>query len=912
MKKYNLILLLALAAVLVVTGCRKDIDGIGAEDQIITSPVKNSTIANVDGLVADLTGIPISNASIELNGETVTTDKFGYFRFTDKQIPNDGGLVKITKDGYFDSYKFVKPTSPGDYSHVKITLPTKALSGSFTSTSGGAVETSDGAKVEFGANTIMNADGTEYTGGVNVYTYWYNPTADDLQRTMPGDLRARDTQGNEVQLATYGMLAVELQSPNGQSLNISEGNTATLTFPLVELADGAPDEIPLWSLNETTGVWIEEGTATKQGNTYVGEVSHFSFWNCDAPFPLVNINGIIKDTEGRLLPNTLMCIEILDTPGTSWFNTSYGYTDENGEYFGKVPKNKRLLISIKDECGTVIYEEEVGPFTEDTTLDPIVVPTTGQAIITGMVADCDDNLISDGYVVFTTPYPLNSDFSLTTTVTVDESGSFEYVGNLCQSLDVTVQAFDFATATFSEEVEIVLEAGEAFDMGVLNLCESADEYVQYTLDGIPTLQADASLCIVDGNALLSGLNENGQALTTFNIDDIMEGDNTASSFVLLHNNFYHSCPSDCDGVTWDVTLLGTADGQYVEGTFEGEVSVDSVGAGAVLLPITGSFRAQIDYIGAGGSISGIAWSDDNGDGIQNNGEQPLEGVFIGTTNQNEVTGADGSYSLTGLKPGDHILYVETNYQFGPTGQGMDTTLDNDFDNWSVAVTLAAGEALENFDAGLVQEANPLSCWVDLDYYCELTGEGSVVVFAQGGFPPYEFTLSGNLPELPIFSQTGEFDLSVIPQGTYEIFVSDSSGQTCSSVIDVESTDYPQLNLYVWVDENGDSIFDEAIETLDIIVDYEIVNANGDVYIDGGTEVVYTSVFLGEITQGSYFLRITPPEGYKVADLPVNPNPAFVESNISPDDDPLTTGQSEFFEILDCSDNLQFGVAIVPE
>ena len=909
MKNSNLILLLALAIVLAVTGCRKDIDGVGAEDTLITSPVKNSTIANVDGLVADLTGTPISNASIELNGEVVTTDKHGYFRLTDKIIPNDGGLVKITKDGYFDSYKFVKPTSPGDYSHVKITLPTKSLSGSFNTSSGGAVETSDGAKVEFGANTIMNADGTAYSGGVNVYTYWYNPTATDLQRTMPGDLRATDSQGNEVQLATYGMLAVELQSPNGQSLNISEGNTATLTFPLVELADGAPDEIPLWSLNETTGKWIEEGSATKQGNTYVGEVSHFSFWNCDAPFPLVNINGIIKDTDGRLLPNTLMCIEILDAAGSSWFNTSYGYTDENGEYFGKVPKNKRLLISIKDECGTVIFEQEVGPFAEDTTLEPIVVPTSGQAIITGMVADCDGNLISDGYVVFSTPYPNNPEFSVTTTVAVDESGSFEYVGGLCQSLTVTVQAFDYASATFSEEVTIDLVAGESFDMGIINLCESADEYVSYTLDGVATLQVDASLCIVDGNAILNGLNENGSPLTRINIDGIMQGDNTASSFVLLHNNFYHSCVSDCDGVIWNVSTLGTNDGDYVMGTFEGEVLIDSVGAGGVLLPITGSFRAQIDYIGAGASISGMIWSDDNNDGIRNNGEQPLEGVYIGTTNQDLVTGADGQYELTGLKPGDHNIYLETNYQFGPLNQGNDPTIDNDFSSWSTIVTVAAGESIENFDAGLVQGYEPIECWVDLDYYCEISNEGSIVVFAQGGLPPYQFTFNGIQQQS---NQTGTFDLSGTPPGTYEVTVSDVSGELCTTLIDVESNEYPQIDFYTWVDSNEDGIFDESTETLDIIVEYEIIDANGNVYMDGGTEVVYTNIFLAVIPQGSYYMRIIPPAGYQVAEQPVNPNPDFIISNVFPDDDPLTTGQSEVFPILSCEDYFQIAAAIVPE
>ncbi len=904
MTKYNLILLIVL--LLAVTGCRKDINGLGPEDTIITSPIKNSTIANVDGLVADLNGAPISNASIELNGQTVTTDKYGYFRMTDKIIPNDGGLITITKDGYFDSYKFVHPTSAGDYSHIKITLPTKSLSGTFNSSNGGAVETSDGAKVDFQANTIMNADGTAYTGGVNVYTYWYNPTANDLQRTMPGDLRARDTEGNEVQLATYGMLAVELQSPNGQELNISEGNTATLTFPLVDLADGAPSEIPLWSLDEETGIWREEGTATKTGDTYVGEVSHFSFWNCDAPFPLVTINGIIKDTDGRLLPNTSLCIEILDAGQSSWFNTSYGWTDANGEYRGKVPKDKPLLLSVKDECGNVIYEQEIGPFGVDTTLDPIIVPTSGQSIITGMVADCEGNLISDGYVVFTTaPYDEWPDYTLTTVVQVDENGSFEYLGGLCSSLDASVQAFDYATATYSEVIEISVNSGEPLNMGIINLCESSDEYVSYTIDGVPTLQVDAELCIIDGNAMLNGLNPGGSTASTINIANIILGDNTATTYTLLNSTYFVSCNSNCESVVWDVEILGTSTGQYVEGTFEGEVMIDSTGQGGSLVPISGSFRAQIDFIGAGASVSGMAWEDINGNGIRESGEPPLEGVYIGTDNQFQITDADGQYTLTGLKPGEHSLFVETNYTFSPLNQGSDPTIDSDF-VWDVIITLSEGQALENFDAGLIINNLSLSCLAEVEY-CSLDQSGWLYVEVDGGAGSYSVEFNG-----VVYNTTTGILISNLQEGTYTVTVFDSSGQTCQSTVDIFDTgNYPLVDLYLWEDENNDGLYDET-ETLDIVVEYELIDQNGNVYLDGASEMIANSLYLAAIPQGDYYIRITPPDGYKVADLPNDPNPDVLSSNIFPDDDPLNSGQSEVFPIYSCDDYYLLAAAIVPE
>jgi hypothetical protein len=35
----------------------------------------------------------------------------------------------------------------------------------------------------------------------------------------------------------------------------------------------------LWSFDEAKGLWKEEGQAIKTGSNYVGDVSHFSFWN---------------------------------------------------------------------------------------------------------------------------------------------------------------------------------------------------------------------------------------------------------------------------------------------------------------------------------------------------------------------------------------------------------------------------------------------------------------------------------------------------------------------------------------------------------------------------------------------------------------------------------------------------------
>ena len=102
---------------------------------------------------------------------------------------------------------------------------------------------------------------------------------------MPGgDLSAQRTDGSSTMLLSYGMTAVNLTDNNGNKLQLKEGSEATLTFPIpVSMKDNLPASIPLWSFNEKTGLWEEEGLAELKGDVYVGKVKHFSWVNLDEP-----------------------------------------------------------------------------------------------------------------------------------------------------------------------------------------------------------------------------------------------------------------------------------------------------------------------------------------------------------------------------------------------------------------------------------------------------------------------------------------------------------------------------------------------------------------------------------------------------------------------------------------------------
>ena len=57
-----------------------------------------------------------------------------------------------------------------------------------------------------------------------------------------------------------GMLQVELIGEDGSLLNLKEGALATLTFPIpAAVMPRASAVIPLWSYEETGGIWVQEG-----------------------------------------------------------------------------------------------------------------------------------------------------------------------------------------------------------------------------------------------------------------------------------------------------------------------------------------------------------------------------------------------------------------------------------------------------------------------------------------------------------------------------------------------------------------------------------------------------------------------------------------------------------------------------
>ena len=567
---------------LAFTACRKDINDV---NEVTTTPdptfLENyvPTYIQVNG---DLTGFivndnnaPLQDVQVKLGALTTTTDQFGHFFFTNIDMNAAGTIVQVEKEGYFAGSRRFNAVADVE-NRIKIQLMAKNFSYSFESESGGTVLLNGDATVLFAPNSIQKTDGTPYNGVVKVAATWLDPSKNRTLNQMPGNLFGVNNLGEEVALGTYGMIAVELESDAGEPLNILEGNTATITMPVpINMQMAAPAEIPLWSYNEEFGVWAEEGVATLDNGYYVGEVTHFSFWNCDIPYPTVNFTTMITDEDGNPLENYLVSVAF-DT-----IFTGCAYTSADGVVNGEIPANESLTLSIYGLCGEVLYTVEIGPFSVDVDFGTIMIPASllDATTITGELVDCDGVSVQNGVVI------VNAG-----NITVYEyvnSSEFDLTFTSCASSDVEVIGYDLTELVQSDVVTAV--SNMANDLGDISVCDiQLQNYISLSIDGGSELIYLDAAAVDSSSAtiLIQSITNSTDVNIQFYGSTI--GDYGGNNFIFLSDIDNSLLIAESSFSTFTVTEYGNV-GEPIIGTFSGVVT-NYFDSPSVNVDVTGSFN----------------------------------------------------------------------------------------------------------------------------------------------------------------------------------------------------------------------------------------------------------------------------------------------------------------------------------
>jgi hypothetical protein len=578
----------ALAVVCILFNqCQKELKYIGTGDPgASTSP--QPLRANLQGNIVDENNQPAENAVVKVGSETTTTNSHGYFRINNAALDKNAALVTVEKTGYFTAYRCFGATSGTNQVVIKLTK--KILSGTVNGTSGGDVNLSNGTKISLPASGIVKAvDNSGYTGTVNVYAAYIDPTGPDILQRVPGSFAGTDKNDKRVFLTSYGMLAVELQSTAGEKLQIKAGSTATLTSPVPSsIQASAPATISLWYIDEKTGLWKEEGVATKQGNNYVGSVRHFSFWNCDTGISGITLSATLKTSAGQPLVNAWVVI----TAGT--FGSASGYTDSAGQVKGLVPAGTDLVLEVRDNCSSPIYSQNVGPYNEDVNVGTITVASTTPAVVTisGTLTNCGGGNVSNGYAILAIDNWVHY-------AKVDGSGNFSTNYILCSTVGVNVQVLGVDEATQQQGTAASSPVtAPTTNVGSVSACgNSSTQFLNYTLDGTPysITSADSLTGFTQGqsgtssNTYIDGLKMTGDRLSF----KFAHSTNTAGTYPLTNmevqtNTTLYTNLTVIQPFNVVITNFPQIIGEFYEGSFNGQFKDTS----NVSHAITSSFRVR--------------------------------------------------------------------------------------------------------------------------------------------------------------------------------------------------------------------------------------------------------------------------------------------------------------------------------
>lgn len=313
---------------------------------VVAPPVLTSFVT---GRVSAVDGTEISNVTVNVlsAGSSLATAVSGTNgQFSIEIDANTDAVLQLTADGYADQVVPVRSPVANANVFIEMTMIARGTVQSFSAVSDATLSGDDGSSVSVLAGSFVDANGVAVTAGnIDLTITPVDVSSPSSLAAFPGEfsgiLEGAVTDSPIISLGT-----VEFEfTQNGQPLQLAPGQTADIVIPMYfsHYPDGSAvnvgDTIPLWSLNEDTGIWQQEGVGTvitsadsATGFAMAATVGHFSWWNCDVSYTparaIVTVTGaspgtaLIKARTSANIgwrPNTVETVAAINTPTPGLF-----------------------------------------------------------------------------------------------------------------------------------------------------------------------------------------------------------------------------------------------------------------------------------------------------------------------------------------------------------------------------------------------------------------------------------------------------------------------------------------------------------------------------------------------------------------------------------------------------------------
>ncbi|WP_027468516.1 carboxypeptidase-like regulatory domain-containing protein [Deefgea rivuli] len=307
-----------------------------------------SSMAVVAGLVRDTNGNPVAGVRVSTQGNVAETDANGRYQIA---VAANGStrLIAFSKTAYAQQFATQDQTlAAGATGYANATLlPITTISNFDPKIANNLTVSGSTASVQLGAGTLVRDAGAAAVGQARAEITLIDPSVDSSR--MPGNYTAA-AGGALQQIESFGAIQVNFSDAEGRKLNLAAGQTATLRIPAVARSGVVfPATIPLFYFNESSGRWVEEGSASLKGSGpnqyYEGTVAHFSTWNSDKVYDTTYISGCVQNAQGKPLAATAILSNGIDYTGSSTT-----YSDTAGKFRLAVKKSGNSSVSILNEA----------------------------------------------------------------------------------------------------------------------------------------------------------------------------------------------------------------------------------------------------------------------------------------------------------------------------------------------------------------------------------------------------------------------------------------------------------------------------------------------------------------------------------------------------------------------------------
>lgn len=402
----------SISEVLVFTVSVSDDDGeLLASDSV--SVTVQMPVSNISGRVTTVDGSVLPNVAINvLSGgvSSAATISTANGQFSVELLANSDVVLQFTSAGYADQVAPARsPKSNGNVFLDIVMIPRSAVQ-SFSAGTNVTLTGSDGAGVSVTAGSFVDGNGIAVNGNIDLTITPVDVSRPATLAAFPGEFSGvLEGALTDTPIISLGTVEFEF-SQNGQPLQLAAGQTADVTIPIYmsTYQDGSPimtgDLIPLWSLNEDTGIWQQEGMGTVVASTdspsglaMQATVSHFSWWNCDvsmnAAQAIVTVFG--PDTGTALIkartfadigwrPNTVETVSAVATP------TAPLYIPSNGEvcFWAEISFDNGSNGTTNESCitaapGSLVIVDLVAPIAGPVNISTRPADTAGVLDVVG-------------------------------------------------------------------------------------------------------------------------------------------------------------------------------------------------------------------------------------------------------------------------------------------------------------------------------------------------------------------------------------------------------------------------------------------------------------------------------------------------------------------------------------------------